>query len=110
MTPNEFSLSVGEDYASTLSMTPAKDITGWTVEFRATGMKGQNTIVKDNATRGGVTITTPTTGVLTLNLSRADTVGTVPDVYQWSVRRIDSGYNTVLGTGTMYTTPTLVGG
>lgn len=78
----------------------ATNITGWTITFRATTSQyGAATITKTP------TLTTPLSGIFTVNLASADTSSLTQDgantVYYYDVRRTDSGSRTELFFGTM---------
>jgi len=100
-----FTFYRGEDVALVFTqlqsdgVTP-QNITGWTLTFRAASTQyGAAVITKVP------TLTSPTTGVFTVNLASADTSGLTQEgadtVYYYDIRRTDSGSRFELFTGTL---------
>lgn len=92
----------GEDKALVFTVKDlngnAINITGWTITFRmGTAQFGGATITKS------ATLTTPATGICTVNLVAADTVNLAqdgnPTTYYYTLRRTDVGAVTVLAYG-----------
>lgn len=109
-----FSISRAEDAAVVFTWlqsdgaTPT-NITGWTLAFRATTSQyGAATITKTP------TLTTPLSGIFTVNIASADTSGLTQDgvdtVYWYDIRRTDSGSRTELFEGTMTVVDTFTNG
>ena len=72
-----------------------QNITGWTIAFRAASSQYGAAVITKTPT-----LTSPTTGVFTVNLASADTSGLTQDgadtVYYYDVRRTDASSRTEL--------------
>jgi len=79
-------------------VTP-QDITGWSVQFlmRPQDIPGVTSVRK--TTGGGIVLTTPAAGLLTITLASADTAGLYPGPYAYAVERTDVGADAVLSAG-----------
>lgn len=109
--PCSFSFRTGETITIPLRLLPSTDLTGMTLEWRGTGFQSGESLVRNNLDSaaagyaGGLTLTDPTHGKLALVFQRADTADLDPDTYFWSLRRLDSGYESVLLEGSCYLLP-----
>jgi hypothetical protein len=77
-------------------ITP-QPLTNWTVLFTvyAYGDPRQVFIVKGTNPPGGISIPTPTNGVLNITINAADTANMPPGQYQYRIERIDGGFDDV---------------
>jgi hypothetical protein len=71
----------------------AKDITGWTIEFKLASSQTSAALVTKSAT-----LTTPASGICTVTLSAADLAAAV-GIYFYSLTRTDAGNVQVLAYG-----------
>lgn len=104
-TEANFSFYRGEDVSIVFTQLQAdgstpQNITGWTITFRvATSQYGAATITKTP------TLTTPLSGIFTVQLASADTSSLTQDgadtIYYYDARRTDSGSRTQLFHGTL---------
>lgn len=103
------------------SLAPERDVTGWTVEWRVRnrviGNDGGLTTVLTKTTASGITVASAGKGIFDVGLSLADTQSLTPSRelsddygYTWEMRRIDSGYNVVLGRGDLILLRDVFGG
>ena len=80
--------------------TTPQNITGWTIAFRAASTQWGAAVITKTPT-----LTSPTTGVFTVNLASADTSALtqegVDTVYYYDVRRTDAGSRFELFYGTL---------
>jgi hypothetical protein len=79
-----------------------QNITGWSVSWM---MKRDLDDVDGDAvlqktTSAGITLTTPTSGILNITIADTDTDGLAAGTYYHEVKRTDAGNETVLATGT----------
>lgn len=105
MLPIDIGFAAGEDVSLPVSVFPRQNVTGFSLKFSASGMKGQASLVKDNGDVGGVTVEDAATGACLIAFTSADTASLAPDTYSWSLRRVDAGHDTVLACGMLYVVP-----
>jgi len=79
-------------------ITP-QDITGWSISFVAHLVKDDGLTVITKTVGAGITLTSPTLGLLTLTLLAADTAGLPPWIYFYRIERTNAGSDTVLSYG-----------
>lgn len=77
----------------------AQDVTGWTVYFRVRKTFADGAVITKYTSGNGVTLTTPTSGIITVTLDEDDTTQTV-GTYRCTLARTDEGSETVLADGT----------
>jgi len=95
-----FSIYRGEDVTVTDTMSPATNITGWSLAFTVRKNYGDpNPALIAKTVGAGITITNATNGVFTIAIARADTASLTPGVYVYDVQRTDAGNETVLTIG-----------
>jgi hypothetical protein len=85
---------VGEDLTLNFTLVPLTDITGWTFQSTVKNKLGGTTQFSPT-----VSITDAGRGKFQAVWPRASTSALAPGDYVWDVRRIDSGFNTVLAHG-----------
>lgn len=95
---NDISCYKGEAVALTFTMTPLTDITGWTIAFT----------VRNNATDAvallskAATLTTPLSGIFTVNLTSTETKTTLgTGTFAYDAQRTDPASEAVLSIGTL---------
>lgn len=95
--PGQFSFFRGEALTLTFTAATATSILGWTLVF--TVKKNQN----DASATLSITptITDSTNGIMTVGLTKAQTLALIYQSYQWDLQRTDSGSEAVLAIGTM---------
>lgn len=80
--------------------TTAQNITGWTIAFRAASTQYGAAVITKTPT-----LTTPLSGIFTVNLASADTSALTQDgldtVYYYDARRTDASSRTELFHGTL---------
>jgi hypothetical protein len=80
-------------------VTP-QNITGWTIAFRAASTQYGAAVITKTPT-----LTTPLSGIFTVNLASADTSALTQEgtdtVYYYDIRRTDAGSRVELFTGTL---------
>ena len=94
-----------QDLTIKASMSPPRDITGWTLKFEVKdAIGGSSTVSK--TTSSGITITDAGRGIISIALAKADTSAVTVSSglaagkgYVWEIRRTDSGSTTVLARG-----------
>lgn len=94
-----------QDLTIRAALAPPRDLTGWSVSFTVRDALGGSAVLTKTV-GGGITLTDPGQGVLTITLAKADTSGlTVSSAlaagkgYVWDVKRTDAGSNLVLARG-----------
>jgi hypothetical protein len=107
---SSFSFRVGEDAGIDVQVTPAQDISDWTLIFNAVlcGGGGATAAALKYTASPGIRITNGPAGQLRVTIASADTLGLTPGMYAWEVRRIDSGNNSVEADGVFYLLPSTV--
>lgn len=92
-----FRTNVGEDRTLTITPTVSGSVSGWTLTFTATPIDGSASAI--TKTTGSGLTSVSGTGVTTVTISASDTSSRQPCVFEWTLRRTDSGNNTVVGKG-----------
>lgn len=92
---NDISVYKGEAVLLTFTMTPATDISGWSISFTLKTNQTDSTALISQA----AVLTTPASGVFTVTLTHAQTNRTAA-TYYYDVQRTDSGSEAVLSIGT----------
>lgn len=92
--PSNISFFQGEDLELDFTLTPPKDMTGWTLTSSVKDKLGGT--LQFNPT---VTITDAGRGLFKAVWPRGSTSALAPGDYVWDVRRTDAGSNTVLAHG-----------
>jgi hypothetical protein len=102
-----FSSYIGEDaslpvtvYSDAAETIPA-NITGWSVRFTA-ALPGGSPVIIQTTANGGITLTTPLSGLLTVSIPATLTVGLPPGAYNFWIERTDSGADAQLTVGTWF--------
>jgi hypothetical protein len=98
-TQANFSFYKGEDVTITDTMSPATNITGWSLQFTVRKNFGDATALITKTIGSGITVTDLTNGIFKIAVANADTSGLTPGAYVYDVERTDSGNRTVLTTG-----------
>ena len=80
----------GQDATVIVSMSPAQDITGWTLSAIVRAYNGGTALITKTV-GSGIALTTPATGVFTVTFS-ASGLNLTPGAYVWEVTRTNSGY------------------
>lgn len=100
-----FTSYIGEDvsepvtiYSDAAETTPA-NITGWSVQFVA-HLLGGPAVITQTTSNGGIVLTTPLSGVLTVSIPGSLTVGLAAGVYAFRIERTD--VDAVLTTGSWF--------
>lgn len=83
------------DPLTAVSPPVAKDITGWTIQFRMAPTETGASVLTKTAT-----LTTPLSGICTVAVAATDTPGLSPGTFHYTLARIDAGQNQVLAWGT----------
>jgi hypothetical protein len=82
--------------------TTVQNVTGWAISFmvkkHATDSDANAKITKTTAA-GGIVLTAPLSGLITITLTKADTANLPADSYPYEVKRTDDGSETVLTEG-----------
>lgn len=92
------------ELAVVVALTPGLGVTpGVQPSLPASGQYA--TIVLDNAGAGGVSIIDAAGAGFQLDFAAALTAATPPQDLTWELRRVDSGFNTLLKSGTLTLTP-----
>lgn len=76
----------------------AVNITGWLVRFTVAPEPG-DTAVMEKEGGSGITLTTPLSGILDVDINALDTDDIPPGTYIYSLRRIDEGFEQTLAYG-----------
>lgn len=76
----------------------AVDITGWAVRFAFGEMPGDDAIF-EKTVGSGITLTTPLSGLLTVQVQDADTDALAAGSYVYSLKRMDNNTETILAFG-----------
>jgi hypothetical protein len=81
-----------------------QNVTGWTISFmvkkHATDLDADAKVTKTTA-NGGIVLTAPLSGLITITLASADTASLPAGLYAYEVKRTDVFPKTVLTTGTL---------
>jgi hypothetical protein len=98
---------LGEDVTLTVTMSPAVNITGWSLAFTVKRAYGDAAALLSKTTAAGITITDAANGVFRVTLASADTNNATvgAGAYVYDVQRTDSGFRTVLCLGTLTVLP-----
>lgn len=90
----------GETVTLHFSMTPPKDITGWTISFTAAKARGsQNKLFQVTAT-----ITSGPNGTFDVPITNIQS-NILPGTYAWDVWRVNPGFDRILGEGDFIISP-----
>jgi hypothetical protein len=95
----------GEDDVLTVSMSPATNITGWTIKFTVRKNYNDPTALITKTVGSGITVTDATNGVFTITIASADTSGLDLRAYAFDVQRTSAGNRTVLTIGNLTLLP-----
>jgi len=95
----------GEDVTLTVTMSPATNITGWTLQFTVRKAYGDAAALITKTTGAGITITDATNGVFTVSIASADTLDLEQRAYVFDIQRTNSGNRTVLTIGNLTLLP-----
>jgi hypothetical protein len=76
------------------------NVTGWQVTFKlAASLSGDMLFTK--TVGAGITLTSPTSGILQVLCSSADTISLAPGTYFYALRRTDAGFKAELDYGSV---------
>jgi hypothetical protein len=75
-----------------------QDVTGWALSWTLTTKSGSLQITKTTA-NGGITLTAPASGVITVSVPRADTLTLSANTYLHELWRTDTGFESKLSSG-----------
>lgn len=93
------SLFKGEDAAFPDTIT-GTDITGWAVAFTLHAkLDDAAALITKTTANGGIVLTTPASGLLTVTLLATDTANLPAGMYFYRVERTDTGADAVLSWG-----------
>lgn len=95
----------GEDVTLTVTMSPATNITGWTLAFTVRKSYGDASALMTKTSGAGITVTDATNGVFKVAIASADSTGLEQRAYVFDIQRTDSGSRTVLTIGTLTLLP-----
>jgi hypothetical protein len=95
----------GEDVTLTVTMSPATNITGWTLAFTVKQKYGDAIAVVSKSTSSGITITDAVNGVFTVTIASADTNLLDQQGYVYDIQRTNAGNRTVLAIGNLTLLP-----
>ena len=94
-----------QDLTIKATMSPPRDITGWSIRFEVRDALG-GTSALSKTTASGITISDGGKGMLSIALAKADTSSLTVSAslaagkgYVWEVRRTDAGSTAVLARG-----------
>jgi hypothetical protein len=90
----------GEDITLNFEVTPPQDISTWAMTFTVRSAPGGTTQFTKTV-GGGITITDGGRGRYKVQINAADTSGLAVGDYEWSVKRTDTGFVTVLAHGSI---------
>lgn len=93
-------LEIGSDVALNFTMTTTIDVTSWTFLFEFFDTSGDLIFSKTNGS--GLIITSPTTGVVQVQVNSLDTILLDPANYNSWLHRIDSNFMTPLAKVVFY--------
>lgn len=82
----------GEDVVKPFRMSPAEDITGWTIELTVAGPKA-------DLFERAASVTSAEEGEFEFAIAKADTLGADPVAHAYAVRRTDPGEERVIAAG-----------
>jgi uncharacterized membrane protein len=82
----------GEDVAVVCTATETTNITDWDLAFTV-AVPGGSVVLTVTTATAAIGLTTPLTGVFTVNLTRAQTSALTLRLYRFDVWRTDSGSN-----------------
>jgi hypothetical protein len=85
------------DPATETSPSTAKDITGWTIQFKMSLTEGGASVLTKSASQP---YPESASGITTVSTLAADTAGLTAATYHYTLSRTDSGFNQVLAWGT----------
>jgi hypothetical protein len=95
----------GEDVTLTVTMTPATNITGWTLRFSLKKQYADAAALITKSSGAGLTITDAANGVFKVTLTSADSAALDLGNYVYDIQRIDSSSRTVLTIGNLTILP-----
>jgi hypothetical protein len=97
----------GEDILINVSMTPAMDITGWTIAFNVRQNYGDpgSPLITKSTSGGQIALTNAPGGFFAVTINSADTSSLAPRGYVYDISRIDSGSESVLCVGNLFLRP-----
>lgn len=106
-TSQNFSCYQGEDVTVTVSLSPATNITGWSLAFTVKRQYGDAAALIAKTVGSGITVVNAATGVFAVALASADTnnANVGPGAYPFEITRTDGGSRTVLTIGTFTVLP-----
>jgi hypothetical protein len=100
-----FTVFKDTDALLTDSLSPATNITGWTLAMTARKQYGGDVVIGKN-TSNGMTITNAAAGVFTVAILDTDTENLATGAYVYNVLRTDAGAETLLSEGILNLRPT----
>jgi hypothetical protein len=95
----------GEDVTLTVTMTPATNITGWTLQFTVRKSYGDSTALITKTIGAGITVTDSTNGIFTVAIASGDTTNLDQRAYVFDIQRTNGGNRTVLTIGNLTLLP-----
>lgn len=97
----------GEDVTLTVTMSPATNISGWSLSFTVKRALADTSALISKTTASGITIADAANGVFRIAIASANTnnANVGPGAYTYDVQRTDSGFRTVLAIGTLTVLP-----
>src|SRR5262245_16720260 len=94
-----------QDIVLKASMSPPRDITGWSIQFEMRDRLGGSSVLVKTV-GSGITITDAGRGIISIALAKASTSGLTVSAelaagegYVWKIRRTDAGHTLVLARG-----------
>lgn len=96
-----------QDIVLKASLSPPRDITGWSIRFEMRDRLGGSSVLVKTV-GSGITISDAGRGIVSIALAKANTSGLTVSAdlaagagYVWEIRRTDSGHTLVLARGQM---------
>lgn len=90
----------GEACQITFTIT-ARDITGWAITFEIKTDHSASSALASRTVGSGITLSSPTTGIGVITITRANTVDLAPGQYVYVLKRTDLGSETMLADGSL---------
>lgn len=104
----DFEMHRGQDFSLRVVMSPATDITGWTLQFTLKNTATDaSALFTKTTTAGTITISDATNGIFAVTILSANTSGLTSGPYVYDVQRTDSGSRTPIVYGMLNLLPSV---
>lgn len=91
----------GEDGVMHCQLMPVENITGWLLQCTARAQLNVLPLLFQKQVGSGITITDGPNGKFDIAMNAADTMSATPQNYFFDIQRIDAGFHSELGIGTL---------